>query len=54
MTVFGNFFLFCQVTKQNAKIWNNIGHAYEATKHWEIALSYFIEVCCRQFSRLSY
>jgi len=34
-------FFGLQVTTKNAKVWNNIGHAYEGKEQWEEALKYF-------------
>lgn len=37
-------FVFCdQVNKNNAKLWNNVGHALENEKNFEQALRFFIQ-----------
>ncbi|XP_076812940.1 protein O-mannosyl-transferase TMTC3-like [Clavelina lepadiformis] len=37
-----------KVTKQNAKVWNNIGHAYEREENYESALQYFFQATLAQ------
>lgn len=37
------FLLVFKVNKNNAKLWNNVGHALENEKNFERALKYFLQ-----------
>lgn len=36
-------FLGYQVNKNNAKLWNNVGHALEGQNNYDKALQYFLQ-----------